>query len=262
MNQLRIAFAGDRDIAVWVLRFLRKQGVEPYALMISAPGRASHASDLVELYQHLDDEHILVGDRFRSDEGIALLRALELDYIVSVHFPYIVPEAVLALPRVGVLNLHPAYLPFNRGWHTPSWAILEGTPAGATLHFMDKGIDTGAIVHRKQLEVSPGDTADTLYTKLKQLEFEVFREGWQTIERGTYRCEAQDPKAGTTHKRDDLLTPEIQLIDLDEIVDAGSFLRRLRALTTNRVDEAAYFVKDGKRYRVQITIHEEPFANS
>jgi methionyl-tRNA formyltransferase len=257
VRKLRIAFAGDRDIALKVLDYLLAQGIQPKALMLTASSRASHADELRARCAFLEDEYILWGSQFRQPEGQALLRSLNLDFVLGIHFPYIVPAEVLEIPRIGVLNLHPAFLPYNRGWHTPSWAILEDTPIGATLHFMDTGVDTGDIVHQKQLSISPGDTAHTLYRKLKLLEFEVFQEAWPQIVSGAYQRQVQDPSAGTTHRRQELFEPLIQKIDLAQSVEAGELLRRLRALTTNRIDEAAYYEVNGRRYRVQLVITEE-----
>lgn len=256
-SDLRIAFAGDRDISVWVLEFLLLEGVRPEALLVSAPERASHNDRLKELCPFLPAEHILTGKAFRMAEGLDLLSSLNLDYIIGIHFPYIVPEVVLNIPRIGVLNLHPAYLPFNRGWHTPSWAILEGTPIGATLHFMDAGVDTGDIIHQKKVVVSPADTAHTLYQKLKACEFETFCEAWPSIADGIYERKSQDGLVGTEHKRSELFVKEIQEFSLDATLQAGQLIRRLRALTTNDVAEAAYFCEDGKRYRVQVSITED-----
>ena len=257
-EEVRIAFAGDRDIAVWVFSFILEQNVFPHALIIPFSHKASHAHRLLELCSFLPRDRIIAGDEFRGVRGISLLKELNLDYIICIHFPYIVPKGVLNIPRYGVLNLHPAYLPYNRGWHTPSWAILEETPIGATLHFMDEGIDSGDIIHRKLLEVTPKDTAHSLYKRLKDLEFEVFKEAWPILIQKSFQRIPQDPTKGTVHKREDLFKDTIQRFNLDETVRAGDLLRRLRGLTTNRIDESAYFEKDGMRYRVQVVIHEQP----
>ncbi len=172
----RFAFAGDRQSAVNCLSILFEAGARPEALLVSAPDRATHDHLLREM-SGLSPDRVLVGRRFREPDGIELLQSLDLDYIIGVHFPYIVPDEVLAIPRIGVLNLHPALLPYNRGWHTPSWAILDGTPIGATLHFMDSGLDTGDIVAQIQLEIHPEDTAHSLYGRLVELEVELFRRG-------------------------------------------------------------------------------------
>jgi len=257
MHDMRIAFAGDRDIGVWVLKFILSQGVRPLALLLPEAGDASNAGELISHCPHLEDGQILRGTEFRQEQGIKFLTQLDLDFIVCAHFAYIMPGPVLAIPRVGVLNLHPAYLPYNRGWHTPSWALLDQTPIGATLHFMDNGIDTGDIIHQKLLDVSPADTADPLYHRLKCLELEVFEEAWPRLRDGSFQRQPQDPAVGTIHKRKELFAEKVQKIDLNERVEAGALIRRLRALTTNSKKEAAYFETEGKRYRVQIQIAEE-----
>lgn len=257
MSDLRIAFAGDRDIAVSVLKFMLSQEVQPLALLVPETIRASHADELVALCPFLPKERVLWGHQFRETDEIVLLRGLRLDYVIGVHFPYIIPEAVLSVPRVGFLNLHPAYLPYNRGWHTASWALLEGTPIGATLHFMNDGVDMGDIVHQEQLDVSAGDTAHTLYKRLKGLELKVFKEAWPQLMANSYRRRPQVPNQATAHKRQDLLTPKVQQIDLEETVKAGELLCRLRALTTNNIREASFYEVKGKRFRVQVHICEE-----
>ena len=257
MTDLRIAFAGDRDISVLVLGFLHNQGIRPAALLVSQETRATHADELIAACPYLAMDFIFRGTGFRESNSIEKLRGLDLDYLIGVHFPYIIPEDILTIPRVGVLNLHPAFLPFNRGWHTPSLAILEDTPIGATLHFMDAGIDTGDIVHQKHLQVTPADTAHTLYQRLKQLELETFQEAWPSLVERSFHRLKQDPEAGSVHRRSDLFCESLQRIDLNQVEKVADLLRRLRALTTNRIDEAAYFQMDGKRYRIQVIIQEE-----
>lgn len=247
----RIIYAGDRDISVRVLRFLLKEGVSPIALLVPDETRASHTKELIAL-SHLSSDRILRGIKFKSKSGIRLLKSLKPDYIIAVHFPYIFPEEVLKILKYGALNLHPAYLPYNRGWNTPTWAIWEGTPYGATLHFMSEEVDAGDIVHQKRIEIRPQDTADSLYRRVMRLELEVFKEAWDMIVNGTYKRKAQHLERGTLHKKDDIAA--IQKIDLGEKINAGDLIRKLRALTTNKVDEAAYFEMNGKKYRLQVKI--------
>lgn len=78
---------------------------------------------------------------------LALLAALKPDLIVVACFPFILPAAVLHLPRYGCLNLHPSPLPAYRGPVPLFWMARQGErQAGVTLHFMNKGVDTGDIV--------------------------------------------------------------------------------------------------------------------
>lgn len=250
----RIAFAGDRDISVKILEFILSQDVKPLALMLPKKSTASHSDQLIRQCPFLSEDKIFRGRQFRESSAIETLAKLQLDYIIGIHFPYIIPCNVLNIPESGFLNLHPAFLPYNRGWHTPSWAILESTPIGATLHLMDTGVDTGDIIHQKLLDPFPEDTAHTLYQRLKRLEYEVFIEAWPKIVAGIGGMISQRFLAGTLHKREDLFHPKVQKIDIDETIRAGSLIDKLRALSTNRIDEAAYFEIGGKRYHIQINI--------
>ena len=254
---MRIAFAGDRNISVSVLKFLLSQDVSPLALIVPDEERASHGEQLITFCSFLPSKHIMRGSSFKTTEGIAVLRELDLDYIICIHFPYIIPEPVLSIPRYGVINLHPAFLPFNRGWHTPSWSILEDTPIGATLHFMNEGIDTGDIICQELLPKNPEDTAHSLYKKVNMLELEIFKKCWPQMVTGSYKRKRQTCTEGTVHKRDELFSKSIQKIDLDTPIEPRYFIRKLRALTTSRIEEAAYFKSGNKWYRVQVIIREE-----
>jgi methionyl-tRNA formyltransferase len=254
-ERLKIAFAGDRDVAVEALAVLLELGDRPAALLLSDQDRASHDTALVSLCETAGiSPPVIRGRQLGDPRAIELLRRLELDFIVCVHFPYLLKRPVLDAGKSGVLNLHPSYLPYNRGWHTPTWALLDGTPAGASLHYMDESLDTGDVICQRQIEIDPADTAHTLYRKLKALEVEVFREGWGRIRNGLRAGIAQAAERGTAHRRQSLFDSAVQRIDLDAALPAADLLRRLRALTTNRLDEAAYFECGDRRYRVQVRI--------
>jgi len=254
----RLAFAGDRDIAVNVLAWLFERGERPLAMILPDEGRASGDAALLRLCERMRlAPLVLRAADLDKTASIDALRALDLDFIVCVHFPHVLRRPVLEVARRGVLNLHPAFLPYNRGWHTPTWAILDGTPAGASLHFVTEGLDDGDVVYREQIEVDPADTAHTLYRKLKALELDVFAKGWMLVREGRATGEPQVAQHATFHRRRELFEPAVQRIDLDQVVRASDLLRRLRGLTTSCLDEAAYFEANGRRYRVQVTITPE-----
>jgi len=238
----RYAFAGDRALAVRILSYLLARGDVPAALLTSAGPGASHAGELAAM---VDAPH-LQGDAFRSPQGLATLRSLDLEMVVCVHFPYLVPAEALAIPSWGWLNLHPAYLPYNRGWHTATWAILDGTPAGATLHLMSEDVDAGPIVAQAQAEVLGHDTAHSLYQRLLELEYEVFTGAWPAISSGDRSSTEQDHARATMHRRADL-SEALRRIEPGEVT-------KLRALSTSNPDEAAFFDQDGRRYRVQVRL--------
>jgi methionyl-tRNA formyltransferase len=83
-----------------------------------------------------------------SPQGLAQLAAGEPDLVLSIRFGSILREAAIAVPRLGVLNLHSGLLPDYRGVMATFRAMLDGArDIGTTLHFIrDAGIDTGDIV--------------------------------------------------------------------------------------------------------------------
>jgi methionyl-tRNA formyltransferase len=122
---------------------------------------------------------------------------------------------------------------------------------------MDTGVDTGDVIHQKLLHVAEEDTADTLYKRLKKLELEVLREAWPQLAACNFIRIPQKSNDGTYHKRKDLFQGQVQRINLDEPTTARQLINCLRALTTDRIDEAAYFEVDGERFRVQLVIATE-----
>lgn len=252
---IRIAYGGGRDISMEILKFILKQGIRPLALMLEDKKLNPYDKKLISLCNYLDDSHILKGNQFYSEKGLKLLRNLDLDYIICVRFPLIVPKECLDIPKQGVVNSHPAYLPYNRGWHTPSWAILKDTPYGASLHFMNEDIDAGDIIHQKKIKILATDTAHSLYQRTLRLEVENFKQAWPDLVSKTYKRIPQNSNQASYHKKKDFQS--IQFIDLNKKIEAGNLIKHLRALTTSNHQEAAYFEKEGKLYRLQIHITED-----
>lgn len=247
----RLIYAANRRIGLRCLEILLEYGWKPLALLVPEGKQGEYVDEMIKI---IGDVLVIKGSGFRKPEGVNILRELEPDYILSVHFPYVMPPEVLAIPKIGTLNLHPAYLPYNRGWHTPTWAILDGTPYGATLHWMDEGIDTGPIAIRRELVIHPSDTAHTLYQRVLLLEEELFRNAVPLMASCSLPKVPQEG-FGSEHRMADI--KRVQYIDLNRYYTAKELLTLLRALTTNRWSEAAYFTFNGVRYRIQVEIREE-----
>ncbi len=245
---MKYAFAGDRNLSVQILDFLLVKGYKPLALLVSDASKATHKDILIEK-ANLDKEFVFVGNEFKHN--LDKLQSLDLDYIIGIHFPYIIPVEVLHIPRVGVVNLHPAFLPFNKGWNTPSWAILDNTEYGATLHFMEETLDTGAIIHQIELAPALTDTADSLYKKVIELEYIVFKEAFEDLVSLQPRRTKQIEK-GTSYSKKDLI--KIQEIELDRKYSGLEIINKLRALTTNNIQESSFFINENGE-KIHITIN-------
>lgn len=245
---MRYAFAGDRQISLDILNFLLSKNQFPLALFVSEGINESHASKLIEI-SRLSGSQVFIGNEFKSDKSLGLLKSLELDYIFGVHFPYIIPEKILRIPKIGFLNLHPSFLPYNKGWHTPTWTILDDTPYGATLHFMSEALDEGDIIHQISIKKSLTDSADSLYNKVLSLEKIVFEEAYPALLSLNPERKKQNGR-GSLHTKGEI--EKIREIDLDEIQRVSDFLNKLRALKTNNENELPYFIYDGKKIGVKL----------
>jgi methionyl-tRNA formyltransferase len=105
--------------------------------------------------------------RKSQDNGFAeAIQREQVDILLNVHGPYVLPAEVVAAPRIGSFNLHPGPLPRYAGLNAPSWAIYYGERAhGVTLHWMDSGIDTGPIAFAVELPIDDDETGLTLSAK-------------------------------------------------------------------------------------------------
>jgi methionyl-tRNA formyltransferase len=247
-SELRIAYAGNRRIGLDALKLLVRADIIPKVLFVADADRAECVAEM----RALAPDALIVADRASwTPARIDALKALHLDHILSVHFPHLFPQRILDTAERGSLNLHPAYLPFNRGWHSPTWAILDGGPYGATLHWMVEEADAGEIALRRRLEVMPEDTAHSLYQRVLRLELDLLAEAIPALIQGTLSRAAQEP-GGSFHRKSDLAG--VQTVRASDTATFGSVLDRFRALTTNAPAEATRVMIDGRCYRVRVEL--------
>ena len=109
-----------------------------------------------------EDLEGLEAPKWTWPDGLADVRALAPECLLSVLFGYLIPAEWLELPSWRSLNLHPALLPWNRGANPNVWPLVDESPAGVTLHVMDARIDTGPLMHQIGVPAYPDDTAETL----------------------------------------------------------------------------------------------------
>jgi len=124
---------------------------------------------------------------------VAELAGFHPDAIVVAAFGQILPQSVLALPRLGCLNIHPSLLPRFRGASPVASAILAGDDfSGVSIMVMDEGLDTGPVLARVQVPVSPRDTTGSLTAKLSWLGARLLGEVLLSWARGQLTPRPQD----------------------------------------------------------------------
>jgi methionyl-tRNA formyltransferase len=95
--------------------------------------------------------------RLSDTETLTTLATYQPDIICIACFPLRIPRALLDLPHLGCLNVHPSLLPANRGPVPLFWTFREGCrTTGITIHLMDEGMDSGDILTQEVIEVPDG----------------------------------------------------------------------------------------------------------
>jgi methionyl-tRNA formyltransferase len=135
-----------------------------------------------------------------------ILESVKPDVLVLGGTRIIKPQ-ILEIPKIATVNAHPGLLPTLRGSASVGWALYKNLPQGATAHYIDPGIDTGAIIVKRELPIHHGDTYESLNSRIALLAGQLMMEALKHIENGNAPRIPQDPNVGETFKviPDDLL---------------------------------------------------------
>lgn len=245
-----IAFVNNRVGAGVVRHIAESEPGRLVGLVIHPPSKRKWGDAILET-AGLDEDQVFLGDELGSDVTTSRLAALDPDLGLSAYFKYILGPTTLDLFPEGCINLHPSYLPFNRGVYTNVWSIVDETPAGASLHYMVEKVDAGPVIARTEVPVSPTDTGRSLYRKLEGACVDLFCDTWEDIVVGRASAEDQDLDQGTAHRLEDV--EEIDEIDLDESYHARELVNRLRARTFPPY-EGCYFTVDGRKVFMRLNL--------
>ena len=193
--KLRLVFMGTPDFAVPALRVLAADYdiVAVYCQPPRPKGRGMRLTPQA-VHQAADELELLVRVPERFDQAAAdELARLAPDLLVVVAYGLILPEALLALPRLGAINGHASILPRWRGAAPIHRAIEAGDKqTGVSVMMMDKGLDTGAVILERHIDIADTDTAGTLHDKLAYLTATALAEAIPMLADGSAALTPQD----------------------------------------------------------------------
>ena len=235
-----------------IARYLAARDDEIVRLYLHDPGRRRLGEEIAAAAGAHD---VCDAATLREHDHVAGLRALEPDFILTVFWAHLLSAEVLGCARRASVNFHPALLPQNRGWFPHVHNIVEGSPAGVTLHAMDEGADTGPIWAQREVRADPSDTALALYLRLQSAIVELFHETWPQIVDGTLQAHPQPTTGATFHSRADV--DVLDRLDLDAPTTGRGFLDILRARSFGNRG-FAFFEVDGERVYVNVRLGPEP----
>jgi folate-dependent phosphoribosylglycinamide formyltransferase PurN len=112
----------------------------------------------------------------------------------------LIRQAILDLPSIGVVNCHSGILPQYRGMDVVEWTAAEGSIQkigfGASLHLMDKGVDTGPILMKENVELDEGDTFTTIRDRIEVLMVRMMLAGLHGLAEGSIQPVPQEASSG------------------------------------------------------------------
>lgn len=149
------------------------------------------------------------------------------DVGISCHSKQIFPEELVN--SVPCYNIHPGYNPFNKGWYPQVFSIINGFPAGCTIHRMTADIDGGPIVDQSIVPIYSDDISETVYRRVLEKEKELLRLNIDNLIFTSKPLGKLAEDEGNYNSVSDFRA--LQLIDLDEVVRVGDFINRMRALS-------------------------------
>lgn len=168
---MKIIFAGTPVFAATALEALIEAGHD-IVLILTQPDRPAGRGmkTIANAVKSLAQQHeiaVLQPLTLKTPEMPEQLRLLNADVMVVAAYGMILPEAILKVPRLGCLNIHASLLPRWRGAAPIQRAILAGdAETGITIMQMDEGLDTGAMLLKRNVTIFPDDTTQSLHDKL------------------------------------------------------------------------------------------------
>ena len=229
---IRIVFMGTPDFAVEPLEAIIKAGYE-VAAVVTQPDKQKGRGKEVKMtpVKECALRHgipVFQPVKIKEPEAVAELEKYQADLFVVAAFGQLLSEEILNMPEYGCINIHASLLPAYRGAAPIQWAVLNGEKeSGVTIMQMDKGLDTGDMLLKRSVELSPKETGDSLHDKLMHLGAELIVEALPKLEKGELVPEKQKDELSSYAKK---LTKAMGQIDWFK--DAVSLERWIRGLNS------------------------------
>lgn len=239
---MRLVLFADGDVGLAISHFLFTRYLQDVAVVV-----VMQLGPVTEMAQAAGVPYL----RFTSEEELIAKLPLELDLGLLAWWPKILRKSLLQIPRMGFINTHPSFLPWNRGKHYNFWVLVEQVPFGVTLHKVDLDIDSGEIIAQSSIPYDWTDTGETLYRKAQMAMISLFEKVWPTLRSGNIVSTPQPEGTGSFHLSSEL--EEASRIDLDRPYLGRELLNLLRARTFHPYP-GCWFEVDGQRYEIAIEI--------
>lgn len=170
------------------------------------------------------------------------------DIVFSMHCKQIFPEKIVE--NITCINIHPGFNPYNRGWYPQVFSIINECIIGATIHLMDKQLDNGLIIARKEVEKFIWDTSETLYYRILQAEIDLLRDHLINILNDNYIPYPPEVECDLKLKKD---FTELCKIDFEKVGTFKEFYNYLRAMSHNDFKNS-FFIDENSNKKVYLKL--------
>lgn len=203
MKKLKIILMGSGALACPLLDGIVNAGRDELAAVVTQPdragGRGLHcmACDVKRLAEARGMAVLSPADA-SGDAFVARLAALEPDLLIVACYGQFLRSNLLAVPRLGTINVHPSMLPKYRGASPIQWALANGDrETGVSVLFVTPKMDAGDLLAQERFPIDPDDTAETLEPKLARKGAELLLGVLDRFRSGTPQAVPQDESAVT-----------------------------------------------------------------
>ena len=194
MKDLKVIFMGTPDFCVPILEELIKKCT--VIAVVTQPDKEVGRKKVLTpspIKEVALKNNIKVLQPVKIKEEYQDIINLNPDIIITCAYGQIVPEVILNAPKYGCINVHASLLPKLRGGAPIHKAIINGyKKTGITIMYMDKGMDTGDMISKTEVDITDFDTAETLHDKLQKASVPLLMETLPSIINGTNKREKQN----------------------------------------------------------------------
>lgn len=245
---MKIALFAACEVGYEIVKFFHETNEEFSCLVLDAKDKENINKNILDIAKN---KEIIYSDHLYKKQSLDALQQMHLDLIILAWWPYIIKENIIKIPKLGCLNFHPSFLPFNRGKHPNFWSLVEDVPYGVSIHFVENQVDSGDIAFQEISEKTWEDTGKSLHEKGKREIVNLFKKNFPRIKNEEIPKFKQDLTEGSFHKSGEI--DQASRIKLDEKYEVRHLLNILRARTFPPYP-AAWFMENGQKFEVRVEI--------
>ena len=199
LKNLNVIFMGTPDFCVPILKSLIDD-CNVIAVVTQPDKEVGRKKQIVysPIKKMALEYNIKILQPVRIKEDYKEILDLNPDIIITCAYGQIIPEEILNYPKYGCINVHASLLPKLRGGAPIHKAIMyDYKKTGITIMYMDKGMDTGDMISKKEVVIEENDTAESLHDKLQREAVPLLMDTLPKIIDGTNERKKQNNEEAT-----------------------------------------------------------------